>query len=71
VQARGRQLEVQTVAVARERDRLLSLATERRAALRELESKLAGERRELDTRAKDERLRQISLIEEQYRCAQT
>ena len=69
MQARGQQLEAQTLAVSKERDRLLALANERRNALKGLEQELLEERLQLDARAKAERIKQISLIEDQYRCA--
>jgi hypothetical protein len=68
VQARGQQLEAQTVAVNRERDHLLALANDRRNSLKCLEQELLEERLRLDSRTKAERVKQISLIEDQYRC---
>ena len=67
MQERGQQLEVQTVAVSKERDRLLALAEQRRAGLRCVEQEMLEERVRLDARAKTERLKQIGLIEEQYK----
>lgn len=60
---------VETGEVMREREQLAQLAEERRLAMRTLEQEAAEERARLDAQAKAERIRQISLMEDQYACA--
>ena len=69
LQARGEQLEAQTQAVLAERGALAAAAAERRAALVAVEEAMTQERARLDGRSRAERLRQISIVEEQYQCA--
>lgn len=52
----------------RERQQLAGVASERRAALTALEERMARERALLEAQSKAERLRQISLLEDQYAC---
>jgi lipid A disaccharide synthetase len=68
VQAQSRQLEKDTKQVSAEREQLLVLAESRRHEVRALEQGMLEERVRLDSRCKAERLKHISLVEEQYRC---
>lgn len=68
MQERGAQLEAQAAAAGRERQQLAALADERRGALAGVEQELLEERARLDGQAKAERLRQVALLEAQYRC---
>jgi hypothetical protein len=47
---------------------MMALATERRAAIHALEEQLQTERMSLDARVKDQRLKQIVIVEEQFKC---
>lgn len=69
MQGRGQQLAVETAVMLREREQLSEVAAERREAIRALEGRMARERALLEAQSKAERLRQISLLEDQYSCA--
>eukprot|EP00892_Ulva_mutabilis_P009022 jgi/Ulvmu1/6492/UM003_0125.1 len=66
LQDRGQQLATDTAVMLREREQLAAVAVERRDALRTLELRMARERAVLEAQSKAERLRQISLLEDQY-----
>ncbi|KAK9816667.1 hypothetical protein WJX72_003486 [[Myrmecia] bisecta] len=66
LEMRGNALAQQEKALGQEEQRLAALEIQRRAALREHEQQLQIERARLDDRAKEERLRQISVVEGAY-----
>lgn len=69
VQDRGQALATETAVMLREREQLAGVAAERRQALRALEERMGRERALVEAQSKAERLRQISLLEDQYACA--
>jgi hypothetical protein len=68
VQAKGRTLELKAAEVGRDREQLALVANERRDTVRALEQNLLAEQIRLDSVAKGERIRQVALVEDQYRC---
>lgn len=70
-QGRGQQLATETAVMLREREQLAAVAAERRDALRTLEGRMARERAVLEAQSKAERLRQVSLLEDQYSCVRS
>lgn len=61
-------MELKAAEAGREREQLMVVAAERRGTVRALEQNLLQEQVRLDSVSKAERIRQIALIEDRYRC---
>ncbi|CAG9462793.1 unnamed protein product [Pedinophyceae sp. YPF-701] len=68
LEERTRAMQAQEASWAAEKRRVAEVEAERRAALRRVEEEAAIERLGLDDRAKEERLKQVALVEAQYRA---
>lgn len=66
LEQRSKQVAYDAAALTSQRQQLVALDAQRRAALRAIEDSLASAGARLDDRAKEEKLRQIRLAEEAY-----
>ncbi len=66
MEQRTKQVAFQAGGLASERQQLVLLERQRREAGRAAEAALAAEAGRLDDRAKEERLRQVRMVEESY-----
>jgi hypothetical protein len=66
LEQRSKQVAYDSAALTAQRQQLSALDAQRRAALRSIEDAMAAAASRLDDRAKEEKLKQIRLVEEAY-----
>jgi hypothetical protein len=66
LEQRSKQVAYDSAALTAQRQQLAALDAQRRAALRSIEDAVSAAASRLDDRAKEEKLKQIRLVEEAY-----
>jgi hypothetical protein len=71
LEQRSKQVAYDSAALTAQRQQLAALDAQRRAALRSIEDAMSAAASRLDDRAKEEKLKQIRLVEEAYQVRLT